>query len=129
MERRKGVAIRQIKDICVIYESRQDNCWIAHSLRTDQIGTGDCVVNALADLLKAVQQILNLAKQEDDIAVLREAPTRIQRMAKTAQTLPREIYEIAHKRVHGEWPKDFEPNFKTPHRRKYKTNIVEAVVT
>lgn len=118
----------QFKDKCVIYESRQDNCWVAHSLRTDQIGTGDCVVDALADLLKAIGQILNLANQENDVAVSREAPARIQRMVQTAQPLPREIYEIAYKRVHGEWPEDFKPNFKTPHRRKYKADIPEAAV-
>ncbi|MDY7011139.1 MAG: hypothetical protein SVV80_10370 [Planctomycetota bacterium] len=119
---------QELNDMCVIYESRQDNCWIAHSLRTDQIGTGDCVVNALADLLKAIEQIFDLANQEKDISVLREAPTRIQQMAKTADPLPREIYEIAYKRVHGEWPKDIKARFEIPHRRKYKTNIPEAAV-
>ncbi len=121
---------RQFVDICVIYASERDKGkWVAHSLETDQIGVGDCIVDALADLLKAIRQILDLADQEGDIAVFREAPARIKRMAETAQPLPREIYEIAHKRVHGEWPEDFEPSSKTPHRRKYKTEIHEAVAS
>ena len=118
---------KQVEDTCVIYESRADKCWIAHSLRTDQIGAGDCVVAALEDLLRAVEQVFKLAAEDGDVAIFREAPKRIQKMAESAEPLPREIYEIAHKRVHGGWPADFEPRFKTPHRRKFIADIHEAV--
>lgn len=51
----------RLRDTCVIYYSREDKCWVAHSVRTDQIGMGDCVVHALADLMRAVEQVLRIA--------------------------------------------------------------------
>ena len=41
-------------DICLIYFSEDDNCWVAHGLHTDQIGTGDWFVDALADYLVGI---------------------------------------------------------------------------
>lgn len=98
-----------LDESAVIYLSDEDKCWIAHSLRTDQIGTGARIVDALADVLKAVQLIREEAEKDATLAVLREAPKEIQEMARTAKKLPREIYEVAHKMVHGEWPEDWNP--------------------
>ena len=102
MDHRKASFLDEI----VVYHSDEDGCWIAHSLRTDQIGTGDCVVHALADGLRAVQQVRDLAETDNAIAVMREAPAEVQALAQTAARLPGEIYEIAHKMVSGEWPAD-----------------------
>lgn len=115
------------QDKCVIYYSRTDKCWIAHSLHTDQIGTGECVVNALADLLRAVNQIITIAREDDTVRIFRKAPKAIQEKAKRAEMLPREIYEIAHKIVHDTWPEDIDPNFKSPHNHPFTTNIVEPM--
>jgi len=117
----------EVRDTCVIYESRQDECWIAHSLRTDQIGTGGCVVEALEDLLRAIDQVMRLAAEDEDVQVFREAPARIRKMVRTAKPLPREIYEIAHKRVRGEWPKEFKPAFDVSSRRRWCVELHEAV--
>src|SRR3982751_5626770 len=95
----------------VIYHSREDECWIAHSLRTDQIGTGNRIVDALADLIRAVDQVRRVAKADRTVALHRDAPKDIQRLAKRAKPLPREIYEVAHRMVHNEWPTYIEPNF------------------
>jgi len=94
----------RVDDICVIYYSRDDDCWIAHGLNTDQIGTGDCVLHALADLMTALKQLGELAAEDETIEVRRDAPVSIRKKVASAQRLPRELYEIAHKMVHGDWP-------------------------
>ena len=117
--------IRRLMETCVIYESKKDNCWIAHSLRTDQIGTGDDPLEALADLLVAVDQLLELAQEESDIEVFRPAPKYIQNMARRAMRLPKEIYEIAHRKARGDWPLDISLNL--PKRRRFVTELTEPI--
>ena len=52
----------------VIYWSAEDNCWIAHSLYMDQIGTGRRVVDALADLIKAMNAVLREAMADPTLS-------------------------------------------------------------
>lgn len=96
-------------DEVVIYWSEEDGCWIAHTIRTDQIGTGERIVDALADALKAVSSIIEEAGKDPTLALYRDAPNEIKDIAKTAKQLPLEIYEVAHKMVHGKWPEDWNP--------------------
>ena len=103
-------------DHCVIYYARTDKCWVAHSLRTDQIGAADSVVEALAALLRAVDFVLEDAADDPTLTVFREAPPEIQEMSRQAMPLPKEIYEIAHKMARGEWPKEFAPEFRATHK-------------
>lgn len=110
----------------VIYLSDEDECWIAHSLKTDQIGTGERVVDALADVLKAIHLIHDEAAKDASLAVYRDAPREIQQMAKKAKKLPLEIFEVAHKMVHGEWPVDWNPpEPKKENAEMFKTQIHE----
>lgn len=94
-------------DKAVIYHSPEDGCWIAHSLKTDQIGTGDQVIDALADLIRGVRAVLRLAEKDESIAYLRDAPGEIKKLAARSKTLPREIFEVAYRRATGGWPKDW----------------------
>jgi hypothetical protein len=103
----------------LIFYSQEDKCWIAHSLKTDQFGTGDCVVDALVDGIKAVEQVLKLAKRRSKIKVQRDAPKEIINLAKKAAPLPRELFEIAHKRLYGQWPAEIKVYADTPHSRSY----------
>ena len=89
---------------CVIYWSKQDDCWIAHSLHTDQIGHGAGPLYALADMLKAVQEVMALAGEDETIQPWREAPPRVQKMCKAADPLPKETFEVAYMMAHGQWP-------------------------
>ncbi len=116
---------KKAHDACVIYYSREDGCWIAHGLHTDQIGTGDCVVRALADLMIALQELADLAAGDPSIATLREAPPAIQKKAQSAQALPRELYEIAHKMVHGEWP-DIEVKIAPNRQKRFRAELETA---
>jgi len=101
--RKKG---RPFEDSMVIYFSQDDSCWIAHTLNTDQIGTGADIVEAVADALKALRQVFALAKEDPTIAPLRKAPPEIFEMKRHATRLPGELFEIAHLRAHGKWPED-----------------------
>ena len=98
-----GTGRRLFMDTFAIYYSKEDRYWVAHSLRTDQFGTGDCVVNALVDGLKAVDQVIELAKRKPDTQVFRSAPADVWEIARTAKRLPDELYQIAHKRLYGKW--------------------------
>jgi hypothetical protein len=117
---------RNSKETLVIYYSKEDRCWIAHSLKTDQIGTGDRIVDALADVLKAIHVIRDEALKDSSLAVYRDAPPEIQKMAKKAKQLPGEIFEVAHKMVHGDWPEDWNPpEPKEENDQPFKTEIAE----
>ncbi|HLL89737.1 MAG TPA: hypothetical protein VK324_10555 [Tepidisphaeraceae bacterium] len=94
----------QVHDQIVVYLSKEDGCWLAHSLRMDQIGAGERIVDALADLIRGVHAVLANATEDESLAYLREAPEEVQAIARQAQTLPAEIYEVAHKVATGEWP-------------------------
>ena len=123
----KGSKPRHFRDTYVIYFSRDDKCWIAHSLRTDEFGTGDSIITALADGMKAVDQCIELVKQNPKIELFAEAPQEIQAMARRAQNLPKEMYEIAHKKLYGKWPEDLTPAFKPNKNSIFKRTIMEAV--
>lgn len=118
---------RKFWDIYAIYFSKSDKCWIAHSLRTDQFGTGDCVVDAFVDGMKAVDQVIELAKKQPDIQVLRDAPEEIQQIAKNAMRLPDEIFEIAHKKLYGEWPEELPFDLNPKPSVSFTRKILEEV--
>lgn len=102
---RKGHTEKNVfTDECLLYYSRSDQCWIGHSLRTDQIGTGDCVLDSLADLMSGIKKLLELAAEDETITIYREAPASIKKRAEKATLLPEEIFEIAYKKVYGDWP-------------------------
>ena len=116
------------QDEVVVYRSKQDGCWIAHSLRADQIGTGERVVEALADLIRAMRALTDLARRDESIAYLREAPADVQAIAKRSTPLPKEVFEVAHKMVTGEWPDEFELDFRPKNdHATFKAALPEGV--
>lgn len=124
----KKRAKKRFKDTFLIYFSDEDKCWVAHSLCTDEIGTGDCIINALTDGIKAVNQVIELAKERPDIKFPSHAPDEYWDMAKQAKALPREMYEIAFKRFHGDWPEDdIKPKFDIPHKEMFIKQVMETM--
>ncbi len=105
VNRREHKSIR-LNDRFVIYYSNRDKSWLAHSLHTDQIGTGSSFMSAFADLLTGVSNLLALAKKDKNIAIYREAPKAIQKRAEKAKPLPGELVSMALKRLSGDWPRD-----------------------
>ena len=69
--------IKKFVDTVLIYYSQNDECWIAHSLKTDQVGTGVDMDRALAHLIKVVDGLLELARQDKTIRYLCDAPKEI----------------------------------------------------
>jgi len=90
--------IKPFSETAVLYYSPEDGCWIAHGLRTDQIGTGLDMGRALAALIRGIDSVLEIAAEDETVAYLREAPRGIQKMATQCKPLPNEIYEVAGKR-------------------------------
>jgi hypothetical protein len=117
----------QVKETTVIYFSEEDDCWIAHGIHTDQIGTGSRIVDALADFLKAIEQICEEAAKDPTLAYLREAPPEIKEKYRTANKLPGEIYEVAYKMVHGHWPKDWNPPEPRDGKETFKAKVLEGL--
>ena len=113
-------------DIFAIFYSEEDQYWVAHSLRTDQFGTGDCVVDALIDGMKAVDQVIALSKKKPEIQILSEAPEEIKQIVQTAKRLPDEIYEIAHKKLYGNWP-SYKVKIDIPHTDSFKRRVMESI--
>jgi hypothetical protein len=93
------------EDRCVIYYSKDDKCWIAHSLYTDQIGTGKSVLFALVKLMTVVDSLFAIYKEQKDIRVWRDAPQEIFKKAETSTPLSKMLYGIAHRIARGQWPK------------------------
>ena len=119
---------KALQECFVLYQSREDACWVAHGLHTDQIGTGNDVVQALASCIRAVDAVKEIAAANPGIKRYREAPPEIQKLAKGASRLPGEIFEIAHKMARGKWPEDvglvdFRP---APARKRFIAESLQA---
>jgi hypothetical protein len=96
------------------------------SLRTDQIGTGKDVIDALVELLEAVGSLLVLSKKHTDIKVRRKAPAALRRRARRAIILPKELLEIALKIAIGEWPKQIKLSAQFEHKHPLIVRISNA---
>ena len=122
---KKQPRIKSFMDTVVIYWSRSDQKWIAHSLRTDQIGIGECVIEALAEEMKAVRFSMELAEKDETIKLFRSAPQWVKDKVDNAQRLAEEAYERAYKLVYGRWPKSIEPLPDIKKNRRYVAKIKE----
>lgn len=114
------------RDKFLIYFDRDDKCWVAHSLLTDQIGTGDNIITALADGYKAVIQIHRAVHRDPTLATHRKAPAAIQRKLANARKLPGEMADIAFKKATGKWPQDLSLNPTAPTAAVYSAAMQVA---
>ena len=103
--------IQPFADVAVLYHSPADGGWVAHSLRTDQVGTGDDMVRALADLIRGVNGLLAEAAADPTVAYLREAPADIPALAAGSVRLPAEVGQVARKIAGDTWPESIDPRF------------------
>ena len=63
-------------------------------------------MDALAGVMRAVDAVMALARQDKTIRYLRDAPPDVQRLAARASKLPDAVFEVAHKIARGDWPSD-----------------------
>jgi hypothetical protein len=82
-------------DHCVIYYSKKDMCWIAHSLYTDQVGTGEDIRDALAELISAIRSLIAIYIKCKDIRLWRDAPQETFKLEKKSKPLREDIYREA----------------------------------
>ena len=100
MPRRKHS--QQIQDIWIIYPSMEERgMFVAHSLRTDQIGMGPCVLDAYVNLALAMRALTKALREDPSLDILREAPPEVWGMLVDAEKLPDEIVHRAEKRLSG----------------------------
>lgn len=121
------MSVKPFQDIAVIYHSSEDGCWIAHSLRTDQVGTGVDMGRALADLIRGVDSIIKMATEDSSLAYLREAGNDVKALAAKSKPLPAEIYEVAHRIARGTWPNEIDPGFTASDDQAFTAEINEEV--
>jgi hypothetical protein len=126
MAKRNSKNGKRFADTFAIFYSSEDKCWVAHSLRTDQFGTGKSILDAFVDGMRAVDQVVALAVKKPGIEVFSEAPEEIQQIARRARPLPKEIYDIAHKQLYGQWP-EYTVRFDVPHDVSFKKRVVERI--
>ena len=89
-------------DVWVIYPSREDHGrYIAHSLRTDQIGVGECIVDAIVELTIALRTLAKETKRDPHLNPYRDAPTEVWDMLNRAKKLPAEVLEVAAMHLKG----------------------------
>ena len=118
--------ITDFDDRCVIYHSTSDKCWIAHSLNTDQIGTGEQPLDALVELLEAIGHLLDFARKHKNVKVRRYAPRAVRKRAEKAILLPDELCGIAQKRVLREWPNEIKLVAEPVRNRALAARITEV---
>ena len=100
----------EFTDTFVIYPSEQEEgFWVAHSLNTDQIGTGQCVLDAYVALLRAMRILLEEAAKNPNLRLLTPAPKEVRDRCKHARRLPMEIIEIASMVLDGKQPAETPP--------------------
>ena len=75
--------------------------------------------------MKAVDQVVALAKRKKGIQVFSDAPDEIQQIAKRAEKLPDEIYEIAHKKLYGDWPEYVKIQFDVEPSISFRKGVLE----
>ena len=88
-------------DRIVIY--REDGRWVAHSIETDQIGVDEEMIVAVADLIKTVYHLLEIAEKDKTIVIKRKAPKEIIDKEKKSIILSDDIFNIACEMAMGKW--------------------------
>ena len=88
------------KDEFVVYRAPEDEGqFIAHSIRTDQIGMADTVGGAMYELLVALQNLYTEHARNPEIRVERTALESVQRLYFNSDPLPEPYWEEAKARL------------------------------
>jgi len=83
------------EDILVIFPSEGDveeGLWVAHSVRTDQVGVGHDPIEAVRELAACVRELLLEAASDDRVRVEQLAPAEVIRRISGARPLPEEAW-------------------------------------
>ena len=72
----------------IVYCSKEDNLFIAHSVECDQLGIGDTKGEAIEDLGIALKEVYNLCNKDKTAKFYFAAPEGIQEALQKAKTNP-----------------------------------------
>jgi hypothetical protein len=61
----------------IVYYSKEDKCFISHSVECDQLGTGQTKEEAIRDLGNALRQCYNACVSDNTLIFYRDAPKSI----------------------------------------------------
>ena len=94
-------------DTFFVYFSEEDDSWIGHSLRMDQIGDGIGVVKALSDCIGGIMSVLAVVDKDGEIGHLRDAPDDIISASAVADQLHPTLFHTAYNMVKYGYPSDW----------------------
>lgn len=80
----------------IVYNSKEDNCFVAHSINCDQLGTGDTKEQAIRDLGVGLKNWYNLCEEDETLAFYSDAPPEIQQALEKAKSNPDKHKLIIH---------------------------------
>jgi len=84
----------------IVYNSKEDNCFIAHCVECDQFGTGDNKEQAIKDLGVGLKNFYNLCKKDEEKGEKTDfyfdAPEKIQQALQKAESNPNKYKPIVH---------------------------------
>lgn len=79
-------------DIWLFYRSEDDpGMWVGHSLFTDQVAVGKCVLEAYTVLRRVIRALLEEAKADPAVRVFQPAPKEVMQRLQKSRPLSREI--------------------------------------
>ncbi len=92
-------ALKQPKQLeAIVFYSKQDNCYIAHSVECDQLGTGDNKEQAIEDLGTGLKNLYDLCNKDETLDFYAETtPEKIQQALQKAKSNPEKYNPIVHK--------------------------------
>jgi hypothetical protein len=118
MSRRRALRSRSVREdatpdiseFYVVSYSEDEALWIARSLRTDQAGAGDDPVEALADVMNAVDKLVEERRRDPSVRLYRHAPAELWAEAAEAKELPDELKDRLYRERTGEYPEGRAPD-------------------
>ena len=91
---KKKETIKEFESI--VYFSKEDDIFVAHSIECDQLGTGDTKFEAIEDLGTGLKNLYDLCEREKDLAFYRDAPPKFQEAIKKAKANTGKYNPIIH---------------------------------
>lgn len=105
MQQKNGaVDISMFPDHFVVYRSTEEEDerrYVAHSIRTDQVGMGDDMEEAIVDLFAALRTLFAEAERDPRVVVAQKAPEEVVDRFLESPRLPDEIWSRVFSRLRG----------------------------
>lgn len=99
--RHREEALANWADHFVVYRSKDDDGrYVAHSVRTDQIGIDETVVGAVHELYTALRALIEEAQRDPNVVVFQQAPEEVVNTFLRAPKLRDDLWAEIRTRIH-----------------------------